>query len=40
MVDALFGIGLSREVTGSYAGLIRTINASRFPWWQWICLPA
>lgn len=31
LVDALFGIGLSRNVTGAYAELIGQMNASRVP---------
>lgn len=31
IVDAVFGVGLSREVSGSYRELLRKINASRVP---------
>ncbi|MDO5411334.1 MAG: NAD(P)H-hydrate dehydratase [Lachnospiraceae bacterium] len=31
LIDALFGIGLKREITGSYAELISAMNASQLP---------
>ncbi len=31
IVDALFGIGISRDITGSYAALIRSVNETGIP---------
>ena len=39
IVDAVFGIGINRNIEGKYADLIRWINQTRHPWQLWISLP-